>query len=92
MLTHAFNRNYTVTSPRTMDAFRTTTGLAMVGQPVPHYYFHRPISALLQTFFRHGFCLDGLVEPTFEVNSKEARVFLRVYERIPAAFVARLRR
>jgi hypothetical protein len=30
MLTHAFNRNYTVASPRTMDAYRTPSGLAMV--------------------------------------------------------------
>ncbi len=30
LLTHAFNRNYTVASPRTMDAFRTPSGLAMI--------------------------------------------------------------
>lgn len=30
MLTHAFNRNYTVASPRTMDAYRTPSGLAMI--------------------------------------------------------------
>jgi hypothetical protein len=30
LLTHAFNRNYTVASPRTLDAFRTPSGLAIV--------------------------------------------------------------
>lgn len=30
LLTHAFNRNYTVTSPKTLEAFRTPTGLAIV--------------------------------------------------------------
>ncbi|TWU28830.1 hypothetical protein [Novipirellula artificiosorum] len=30
MLTHAFNRNYTVASPQTMQAYRTPSGLAMV--------------------------------------------------------------
>jgi hypothetical protein len=29
-LTHAFNRNYTVASPRTLDAFRTPSGLALI--------------------------------------------------------------
>ncbi len=30
LLTHAFNRNYTVASPRTFDAYRTGSGLAVV--------------------------------------------------------------
>ncbi len=30
LLTHPFNRNYTVSSPRTMDAFRGPSGLALV--------------------------------------------------------------
>jgi hypothetical protein len=30
LLTHAFNRNYTVASPRTFDAYRTPSGLAIV--------------------------------------------------------------
>ncbi len=29
-LTHAFNRSYTVASPRTLDAFRTPSGLALI--------------------------------------------------------------
>lgn len=30
LLTHAFNRQYTVASPRTLDAFRTPSGLAII--------------------------------------------------------------
>jgi hypothetical protein len=30
MLTHAFNRNYTVASPKTFDAYRTPSGLAII--------------------------------------------------------------
>jgi SAM-dependent methyltransferase len=69
----------------------TTKGLAMVGQPVPQYYFHRPLSALLGTFFAEGFVLDGLEEPTFRSAAKETKVFDIVYQKIPPALVARLR-
>ena len=40
-------------------------GLAIAGQPEPHYYFHRPISALFGACFDAGFTLDGIAEPTF---------------------------
>jgi hypothetical protein len=30
LLSHAFNRNYTVASPKTLDAFRTPSGLALI--------------------------------------------------------------
>jgi len=40
-------------------------GLGIIGQPVPQHYFHRPISLLFNTCFRHGFVLEGLEEPTF---------------------------
>lgn len=68
----------------------TTKGLAVVGQPVPQYYFHRPLAMLLGAFFTEGFVLDGLEEPTFGPNAK-ARLFDMVYQKIPAALVARLR-
>lgn len=41
-------------------------GLGMIGQPKPHYYFHRPLSALLGAAFDAGFALDGLEEPAFD--------------------------
>ena len=69
----------------------TTTGVAMIGQPVPQYYFHRPLSMLLGTFFAEGFVLDGLEEPAFGADAKESKVFDMVYQKIPPALVCRLR-
>lgn len=69
----------------------TTKGLAMLGQPVPQYYFHRPLSALLQPFFSAGFVLDGLAEPSFGANADRQKVFDMVFQEIPPALVARMR-
>jgi 2-polyprenyl-3-methyl-5-hydroxy-6-metoxy-1,4-benzoquinol methylase len=67
-------------------------GVAMIGQPVPHYYFHRPLSLLLHPAFEAGFALDGLAEPVFEAPAEgQGSLFEQVYSDIPAAFVARLR-
>ncbi len=68
----------------------TTTGNAMLGQPVPHYYFHRPISILFNAFFAEGFVVDGIEEPVFE-STTDATFFDRVFQKIPAALVARMR-
>src|SRR6202020_2479040 len=38
-------------------------GLAMLGQPMPHPYFHRSLSALLAPAFQAGLVLDALEEP-----------------------------
>ena len=40
-------------------------GAGMPGEPVPHWYFHRPLHVLFGAFFRAGFVLDGLEEPAF---------------------------
>ena len=40
-------------------------GIAMLGQPEPQHYFHRPICELLNVFFKDGFVLDGIEEPVF---------------------------
>ena len=69
----------------------TTRGIAMRGQPVSHYYFHRPLSALFGAFFAEGFVLDGIEEPVFE-GADVANLFEKVYETIPPALVARMRR
>lgn len=44
---------------------QASKGLGIVGQPMPHYYFHRPLSLLLGHCFRAGFVVDGLEEPVF---------------------------
>ena len=69
----------------------TTTGLAMVGQPAPQYYFHRPLATLFQPFFASGFALDGLAEPFFGSNADRQSVFEMVYQHIPPALVVRFR-
>jgi 2-polyprenyl-3-methyl-5-hydroxy-6-metoxy-1,4-benzoquinol methylase len=70
----------------------THQGVAMIGQPVPQYYFHRPLSLLLHPAFEAGFVLDGLVEPVFARPSEgQGSLFEHVYSDMPAALVARLR-
>jgi 2-polyprenyl-3-methyl-5-hydroxy-6-metoxy-1,4-benzoquinol methylase len=70
----------------------THLGVAMIGQPVPHYYFHRPLALLLHPAFEAGFVLDGLAEPVFPTPAEgQGTLFEHVYSAIPAALVARLR-
>lgn len=69
----------------------TTTGLAMLGQPAPQYYFHRPLATLFQPFFTSGLVLDGLAEPSFGSNADPTSVFEMVYQDTPPALVARFR-
>ncbi len=40
-------------------------GTGMPGEPLPHWYFHRPLHELFGAFFQAGFVLDGLEEPRF---------------------------
>ncbi len=68
-----------------------TKGMAMVGQPVPQLYFHRPLEGLLQPFLSVGFDLDGLVEPSFGGKAEGTNLWSRVYQDIPPALVARMR-
>jgi 2-polyprenyl-3-methyl-5-hydroxy-6-metoxy-1,4-benzoquinol methylase len=69
----------------------TTKGLAMLGQPVPQYYFHRPLAALFAPFFSVGFVLDGLAEPSFGAEADHRKMFDMVFQDIPPALVARFR-
>lgn len=66
-------------------------GAGMPGEPVPHYYFHRPLSQLLGVFFRAGFVLDGLEEPRLEADSQGSSALTWASLRdIPPVLVARL--
>jgi 2-polyprenyl-3-methyl-5-hydroxy-6-metoxy-1,4-benzoquinol methylase len=40
-------------------------GAGMPGEPLSHWYFHRPLEQLFSAFFQAGFVLDGLEEPRF---------------------------
>lgn len=72
------------------------TGTGMVGQPKPHYYFHRPLHVLLSTFFHAGLVMDGIEEPTFhhpEDGSKLGSQALTWtnYTQIPPVLAVRMR-
>lgn len=71
----------------------THKGLAMVGQPVPQNYFHRPISVLLNAFFKEGFVLDGIEEPVFDSPERPDRMVAdwNSFNSIPPVLAARLR-
>ena len=71
-------------------------GLAIAGQPEPHYYFHRPTSALFGACFDAGFMLDGIAEPTFRSpeTADEGRanpMWWANHAAIPPALIARMR-
>ena len=73
----------------------TQAGLAMRGQPVPHPYFHRPLSLLLAPALRAGLVLDGFEEQAFPPDDSDGTLQLSWngrFSEIPAALVARLRR
>ena len=42
---------------------RMQPDIGVPGQPIEHYYFHRPLGMLLNACFDHGFVLDRLEEP-----------------------------
>lgn len=67
-------------------------GLAMVGQPVPQYYFHRPLNTLFNACFRAGFVLDGIEEPVFDESAQSQRPLSWAnFRSIPPALIVRMR-
>lgn len=69
-------------------------GTGVQGEPEPHFYFHRPIGALLTTCFEAGFLLDALEEPTFEGGGEAVKAFdwAAGYTQFPPLLVCRLRK
>jgi 2-polyprenyl-3-methyl-5-hydroxy-6-metoxy-1,4-benzoquinol methylase len=73
----------------------TQVGLAMHGQPVPHPYFHRPLSLLLEPALRAGMVVDGFEERAFPADNAGGTTPLSWngrFSEIPAALIVRLRR
>ena len=73
----------------------TQVGLAMRGQPVPHPYFHRPLSLLLAPALAAGLVLDGIEEQAFPPDNSGGTAPLSWngrFSEIPAALIVRLRR
>lgn len=66
-------------------------GLAIIGQPVPQYYFHRTLSVLFNTCFNAGFVIDGLEEPTFGSEDPGTRLLSWAnFTDIPPVLVVRV--
>ena len=65
--------------------------VGIIGQPQPHYYFHRPLEILLAACFAAGFVLDGLEEPAFDTPSGDSTLRWNNCTEIPPILVARLR-
>lgn len=67
----------------------TERGVGAVGQPTPHYLFHRPLHALLHAGFETGFVLDGLEEPMDEAGPNQGKWWAwSNYREMPPALVA----
>lgn len=68
-------------------------GAGAPGEPSPHYYYHRSLSALLGAAFAAGFALDGLLEPAFsegDAASSAGLSWLNLWQ-IPPVLCGRLR-
>jgi SAM-dependent methyltransferase len=80
---------------RTTQYLEPTAELArgILNQPEPHYFFHRPLSALLSECFAAGFVVDALEEPAYAPGATGAKNAFTWKKRpqIPPAMVARLR-
>ena len=67
-------------------------GIGIIGQPEPHYYFHRSLSTILQSCFAAGFVLDGLEEPAFTEQQEGLRpLSWQNFTGIPPVLAGRLR-
>jgi SAM-dependent methyltransferase len=68
-------------------------GLAVNNQPVPHYYFHRPLHQLLGAAFAAGLVLDGIEEPSFTEAKLDSRRLLSWdnYTEVPPVLACRMR-
>ena len=68
--------------------------VGIINQPAPHYFFHRPLSAILAACFSGGFMIDGMEEPGYTPsaggNGKNAFSWVNRPE-IPPAIVMRAR-
>ena len=69
----------------------TEKGVAAAGQPVEQWYFHRPLTEILQPFFDHGFALDAMDEPLEDPERHTPGSPAYVFTEIPGVLVARMR-
>jgi 2-polyprenyl-3-methyl-5-hydroxy-6-metoxy-1,4-benzoquinol methylase len=66
--------------------------VGILNQPEPHYFFHRPLSAIFAACFSGGFVVDGLEEPAYPAGGGGKNVFSWARRpEIPPAIVVRAR-
>ncbi len=83
--------NYAIKVERYLS-LGATKGLAMIGQPLPQYYFNRTLSQLFNTCFRAGFVMDAIEESGFGESVESGRpLSWESFKEIPPVLVARLR-
>ena len=64
----------------------------ILGQPRPHWIYHRSLSTILKSCFAAGFVIDGMEEPTFAPDTRARSPFSWARRPdIPPAIVIRLR-
>ncbi|MFH1638744.1 MAG: class I SAM-dependent methyltransferase [Chloroflexota bacterium] len=67
-------------------------GIGVPGQPELQYYFHRPLSVISNTCFKHGCVLDRIEEPAFPESPEDASGSISWHNMpsIPPVLVARM--
>lgn len=68
-------------------------GSGAPGEPTPHYYYHRPLSTVLNAAFAAGFLLDALLEPAFDADDSAGAAGLdwSKFRQFPPILSGRLR-
>jgi 2-polyprenyl-3-methyl-5-hydroxy-6-metoxy-1,4-benzoquinol methylase len=69
-----------------------TRGVAVEGQPVLHWYFHRSLTDLLRPFLSAGFVVEDLDEPVLPPGRVDPDGPAGVFHDVPPVVVVRLRR
>jgi len=90
----SFEITYSVKISKYLTSY-SRPGAATHGQPVPHVYFHRSLSALLAPGLESGFVLDGLEERAFATGHSTGTTVLSwngAFSEIPPVLVVRMRR
>ncbi|ETX07004.1 class I SAM-dependent methyltransferase [Candidatus Entotheonella palauensis] len=83
---------YSVRADNYLDV-KVTEAKGIVDQPTKHFYFERPISMLLNTFFARGLVMDRMIETGFEPREEpDYRLNWLNLQGIPQVMIARLRK
>ena len=69
----------------------TGKGVALEGQPVTQWYFHRSMTDLLAPFFRHGLVVDAIDEPVLDPTGIRPGSTMMIFTEIPLVLIVRMR-